>query len=173
MLALEWRLALASFVVIPLTFVVTALFARLARRSFRRTRQTIGDVSANLQEDIAAVRVTQAFNRGEATTERFREVNAMNRDANVAAVGVTSAFSPVLDVLGTLATAIVAFYGGLSGPAEPAGGERGRGGRLSGLRAAVLPAHPGPLLVLRPGAVGAGGGGAHPRPGGPGAAGGR
>jgi ATP-binding cassette subfamily B multidrug efflux pump len=112
MLALEWRLALASFVVIPLTFVVTALFARLARRSFRRTRQTIGDVSANLQEDIAAVRVTQAFNRGDATTERFREVNAMNRDANVAAVGVTSAFSPVLDVLGTLATAIVAFYGG-------------------------------------------------------------
>jgi len=112
MLALEWRLALASFVVIPLTFAVTALFARLARRSFRRTRQTIGDVSANLQEDIAAVRVTQAFNRTEATTERFREVNAMNRDANVAAVGVTSAFSPVLDVLGTLATAIVAFYGG-------------------------------------------------------------
>ena len=112
MLALEWRLALASFVVIPLTFAVTALFARLARRSFRRTRQTIGDVSANLQEDIAAVRVTQAFNRSEATTEHFRELNAMNRDANVAAVGVTSAFSPVLDVLGALATAIVAFYGG-------------------------------------------------------------
>ncbi|MFH0917093.1 MAG: ABC transporter ATP-binding protein [bacterium] len=119
MLALEWRLALASFVVIPLTFAVTALFARLARRSFRRTRQTIGDVSANLQEDIAAVRVTQAFNRSEATTERFREVNAMNRDANVAAVGVTSAFSPVLDVLGALATAIVAFYGGYLALRDP------------------------------------------------------
>ncbi len=112
MLALEWRLALASFIVIPLTFGATALFGRLARRSFRRTRQTIGDVSANLQEDISAVRVTQAFNRTQATTKRFREVNAMNRDANVAAVGVTSAFSPVLDVLGTVGTAIVAFYGG-------------------------------------------------------------
>ncbi len=112
MLLLEWRLALASFIVIPLTFGTTALFGRLARRSFRRTRQTIGDVSANLQEDISAVRVTQAFNRTEATTERFREVNAMNRDANVSAVGVTSAFSPVLDVLGTIGTAIVAFFGG-------------------------------------------------------------
>ena len=112
MLLLEWRLALASFIVIPLTFGATALFGRLARRSFRRTRQTIGDVSANLQEDISAVRVTQAFNRTEATTERFREVNASNRDANVSAVGVTSAFSPVLDVLGTVGTAIVAFFGG-------------------------------------------------------------
>ena len=119
MLVWQWRLAMATFVIIPLTFGVTYLFARLARRSFRRTRQTIGDVSANLQEDIAGVRVTQAFNRTEASTQRFREVNAMNRDANVAAVGVTSAFSPVLDVIGTVAIAIVAFYGGFLALEQP------------------------------------------------------
>ena len=112
MLALEWRLALATFVVVPLTFGATSVFGRLARRSFRHTRQTIGDVSANLQEDISAVRVTQAFNRTGRTTERFRELNALNRDANVTAVTITSAFMPVLDVLGMLAMAIVASFGG-------------------------------------------------------------
>ena len=56
MLALEWRLALASFAVIPFAFLATNLFARLARRSFRRTREAIGDVSANIQEDITGVR---------------------------------------------------------------------------------------------------------------------
>lgn len=112
MLALEWRLAVASFVVIPLMLLSTSLFARLARRAFRRTREAIGDVSANIQEDISGVKVAQAFNRTKANTERFRERNAANRDANVGAVGVTSAFTPVMDVLATLATAIVALYGG-------------------------------------------------------------
>ena len=112
MLALEWKLALAAFAVIPLAFAATSLFARLARRSFRRTRKAIGDVSANLQEDIAGVKVAQAFNRTQANTERFRRRNAENRDANVSAVGVTSAFTPVMDILGTVAMAIVALYGG-------------------------------------------------------------
>lgn len=112
MLALEWRLAVASFVVIPLMLLSTSLFARLARRAFRRTREAIGDVSANIQEDISGVKVAQAFNRTKANTERFRERNAANRDANVGAVGVTSAFTPAMDVLATLATAIVALYGG-------------------------------------------------------------
>jgi ATP-binding cassette, subfamily B, multidrug efflux pump len=112
MFALEARLALATFLVIPLTLVITFVFGRLARRSFRRTREAIGDVSANLQEDLQAIRVAQAFNRTRANTERFRRKNAENRDANVSAVGVTSAFTPLMDVLSTLATAIVALYGG-------------------------------------------------------------
>jgi ATP-binding cassette, subfamily B, multidrug efflux pump len=98
--------------VVPLMFLATAIFARLARRAFRRTREAIGDVSANIQEDISGVRVAQSFNRTQANTERFRRTNAENRDANVGAVGVTSAFTPVLDIIGTLATAIVALLGG-------------------------------------------------------------
>jgi ATP-binding cassette subfamily B multidrug efflux pump len=112
MLVVDWRLALVTFAVVPLTVGAARLFSRLARRSFRYTRQTIGDVSANLQEDLAAVRVTQAFNRVEVTTERFRAVNALNRDANIRAVAITSAFMPVLDLLGMLAMALVAGLGG-------------------------------------------------------------
>ena len=112
MLLLEWRLALASFLVIPLMLLVTGLFARLARRAFRRTREAIGDVSSDIQEDLGGVKVAQAFNRTDLNTERFRARNAANRDANIGAVGITSAFTPVMDVLGTVATAIVALYGG-------------------------------------------------------------
>jgi ATP-binding cassette subfamily B multidrug efflux pump len=112
MLVLDWRLALATFVVVPLTFGTARIFSRLARRSFRHTRRTIGDVSANLQEDLSAVRVTQAFNRVELSSERFREINALNRDANIRAVAITSAFTPVLDLLGMLAIAIVVSLGG-------------------------------------------------------------
>nr|HID12379.1 ABC transporter ATP-binding protein [Anaerolineae bacterium] len=112
MLGLNWRLALVSFTVLPVMVLTTTVFSRWARAAFRRTRQTIGEVSAELQENIAAVREVQAFAREGASVAEFEAVNAANRDANVQAQSILSAFSPTLDVLSTVALAIVAGYGG-------------------------------------------------------------
>jgi ATP-binding cassette, subfamily B, multidrug efflux pump len=112
MLLLSVPLALVSFTVIPLIFLATSVFSRLARRAFRMTRETTGDVTAELQEEISGIREAQAFNRTETNIARFRERNRANRDANVAAVVVTSAFAPTIDVLSTLATAVVIGFGG-------------------------------------------------------------
>jgi hypothetical protein len=112
MLILDWRLALVCFTIIPVMILVNVYFARRARRAFRTTRETVGDVTAGLQEEIVGVREAQAFNRTEANIERFRERNAANRTANVQAVAITSAFAPAIDVLSTLATAVVIGYGG-------------------------------------------------------------
>jgi len=112
MLLLNVPLALVSFTVIPLIFLATSVFSRLARRAFRMTRETTGDVTADIQEEISGIREAQAFNRIEANIARFRERNRANRDANVAAVVVTAAFAPTIDVLSTLATAVVIGFGG-------------------------------------------------------------
>jgi ATP-binding cassette subfamily B multidrug efflux pump len=112
MIALNWRLALVSFSVIPAMLLVTNLLARRARLAFRETRETIGDVNVELQEKISGMRVAQAFGREEVDRQRFAELNAANRDANVGAVGITSAFAPAMDILSTVATAIVVGYGG-------------------------------------------------------------
>src|SRR5262249_36493756 len=112
MLALDWRLALASFVVIPIMLLLTNVFAQLSRRAFRRTRESIGDVSSEIQEEIAGVKVAQAFNRTGVNQQRFQQRNAANRDANINATAITSAFTPAVDLLSTVATAIVAGYGG-------------------------------------------------------------
>ena len=112
MLVLDWRLALVCFAIIPVMLLTNVFFARRARRAFRTTRQTVSDVTAGLQEEIVGVREAQAFNRTEANIERFRERNAANRAANVQAVAITAAFAPAIDVLSTLATAVVIGYGG-------------------------------------------------------------
>ncbi len=112
MLLLNVRLALVCFTIIPAMLLTTAFFAARARAAFRKTRQTVGDVTADLQEEIVGVRQAQAFNRTNVNIERFRTRNAANRDANVAAVGITSAFPPAIDVLSTLSTALVIGYGG-------------------------------------------------------------
>ncbi|MBA3533713.1 MAG: ABC transporter ATP-binding protein [Ardenticatenales bacterium] len=112
MFLLNWQLALASLLIIPIMFATTQAFSARARSAFRATRESIGDVSSNLQEDISSVREAQAFNRTAQNVERFQQVNAANRDANVRAGGVTAAFGPAIDVLSTVATAIVAGVGG-------------------------------------------------------------
>jgi ATP-binding cassette, subfamily B, multidrug efflux pump len=112
MLSINLKLGLLSNLVVPLMIFTTSLFARWARARFRVTRQTIGQLSAKLEEDIVSVREAQAFNRVQMNIAEFDILNAANRDANVEAVAITSAFLPSIDFLNTLATAGVLAYGG-------------------------------------------------------------
>lgn len=112
MLAINLQLGLLSNLVIPLMIFTTSLFARWARARFRVTRQTIGELSAKLEEDIGSVKEAQAFNRVNLNIAEFDMLNAANRDANVEAVAITAAFLPSIDFLNTLATAGVLAYGG-------------------------------------------------------------
>jgi ATP-binding cassette subfamily B protein len=112
MLSINLQLGLLSNLVVPLMIFTTGFFSRWARSRFRLTRQTIGDLSAKLEEDIGSVREAQAFNRTQLNIEEFDSLNAANRKANVQAVAVTAAFLPSIDLLNTLATAGVTAYGG-------------------------------------------------------------
>ncbi|MBW4653926.1 MAG: ABC transporter ATP-binding protein/permease [Kaiparowitsia implicata GSE-PSE-MK54-09C] len=112
MLSINLQLGLLSNLVVPLMIFTTGFFSRWARSRFRLTRQTIGDLSAKLEEDIGSVREAQAFNRTQLNIEEFDSLNAANRKANVQAVAVTAAFLPSIDFLNTLATAGVMAYGG-------------------------------------------------------------
>jgi ATP-binding cassette subfamily B multidrug efflux pump len=119
MISLNWQLALATFVILPFMFASSILLSGRARRAFRETRRTIGSVSADLEENISGVRVTQAFAREGQNIERFDELNRANRDANVSAQGIVAAFSPTLDVLSTIGLAIVVGFGGYLALQEP------------------------------------------------------
>ncbi len=112
MLAASLPFALLSLSVAPLMFLATLYFSNQARKAFRESRKEIGNVNAELQESIAAVREVQAFNRAEENIEQFKEVNAANRDANVRAVSFTSALAPALEALSYVALAIVVGVGG-------------------------------------------------------------
>ena len=114
MVGRKWDFALASFAILPVIILLTSAFARRARVAFRKTRETIGEVSSELQENISGVREVQAFGRERENVAEFRKTNRANRDANVQAQTLTSAFSPALDVLSTVAAAIVLGYGGWS-----------------------------------------------------------
>jgi ATP-binding cassette, subfamily B, bacterial len=109
---LDWRLALATLVILPAMAVATALFRSRSARAYRAVRERLGLVTATLAEDIAGMRVLQAFTREQASIARFREVNAHYREANQRTVVLSGLYFPFVDFLSSLATAIVLGYGG-------------------------------------------------------------
>ncbi len=112
MLTQSLALALVSMAVVPVMAITTVWFSNQARKAFRVSRVEIGNVNAELQEGISAVREVQAFNRADENIENFRTVNAANRDANVRAVAYTSALAPALEALGYVALMVVTVAGG-------------------------------------------------------------
>ncbi|MCE2468686.1 MAG: ABC transporter ATP-binding protein [Caldilineaceae bacterium] len=112
MAVLDWRLALISLCAVPLILLVSTRLAAMARVAYRRSRQSLGAVSTELEEGIAGVKVAQAFNRVEANQRHFDRLNRDNLEANVGAVSISAAFAPAIESLNALTTAAVIGLGG-------------------------------------------------------------
>jgi ABC-type multidrug transport system fused ATPase/permease subunit len=109
---LDWRLALATCAVIPLMSVATVLFRTRSSRAYAAVRERLGLVTATLAEDIAGMRVVQSFTREDAAFENFRTVAGRYRDANMQTVVLNGLYFPFVDLLSTVALAVVLGYGG-------------------------------------------------------------
>ena len=112
MLALDWRLALVTFAVIPLFFAVTNWFRKGARQSFRETRKWIARINAFLQENLSGMSVVQLFRREDRNREAFARINRKHYDANMLAIFYYAVFYPAIELLAALATALILLYGG-------------------------------------------------------------
>ncbi len=112
MVSMSVRLALLSFSVVPLMIIATVIFARHAKAAFRRTRATVAGVVGTLAEDLAGMRVIQAFAQEDNSQERFDKQNDANRNAHVRAMSLSFIFMPTVQFLGIVATAVVLWFGG-------------------------------------------------------------
>jgi ABC-type multidrug transport system fused ATPase/permease subunit len=109
---LDWRLALATLAVIPLMSAATAIFRTRSSRAYAAVRERLGLVTATLAEDIAGMRVVQAFTRERASAENFRRVAERYRDSNQQTVVLNALYFPFVDLLSSVALAVVLGFGG-------------------------------------------------------------
>ncbi len=113
MLWMNPLLALLSFTVIPIMFVIAAYWQKHAQRSFRRTRASISLVNSTLQENISGMRVIQSLVREDRNHAEFDDLNAYNRDTNVESSRVAAMILPLIEVVAALAISLVVIFGGL------------------------------------------------------------
>ncbi len=109
---LDWRLALATLGVIPFMSVATFIFRTRSARAYAAVRERLGLVTATLAEDIAGMRIVQAFTRERTNVRNFREVSERYRESNMQTVVLNGLYFPFVDLLSSVALAVVLGYGG-------------------------------------------------------------
>ena len=113
LLTLDLKLALITFCVFPFLAAGSIWFRLVSAGAFRRTRETIGSITAYLQETLSGIRVVRSFGQEPFHEARFAELNAENRDANMTTVRLNAAYFPAVEMLSGVATAVIVLYGGL------------------------------------------------------------
>src|SRR5215470_17152860 len=112
MLAMNLKLALVTFSVIPFFFVITNWFRQGSRQSFREVRKWVAKINAFLQENLTGMSVVQLFRREARNREAFAAINRAHADANVAQIFYYAVFYPAIDILAAIAVAMILLYGG-------------------------------------------------------------
>jgi ATP-binding cassette subfamily B protein len=112
LVVLDLQLALLTFLIFPVMAVGSLAFRIASADAYRRTRETIGAITAYLQETLSGIRVVRSFGQEPRHERRFDELNEANRDANLLTVKLNAAYFPSVEMVSALATVGILLYGG-------------------------------------------------------------
>ena len=112
MLYIDWKLALITFVVLPPMYWVAHVFRTSNRASFREVRGRVSAMNAYLQESVTGIRVIQLFAQERRAAKGFRARSEALRDGHLRTVFNYSYFFPAVEFLGSLAKALLLWFGG-------------------------------------------------------------
>jgi ATP-binding cassette subfamily B protein len=111
MLIMDWRLALASFAVIPFVVLVSGLFRKGVRETYRDIRVRLARINSFLQERLTGMRIVQLFGQEKREGQRFDELNRSHLDAHLKSITVYALYFPAIELLTSIALAILIVAG--------------------------------------------------------------
>jgi ATP-binding cassette subfamily B protein len=113
MFTMNWQLALISLSVLPILFYATFLFRRKARETYREVRLQVARINTFMQEHITGMLVDQIFNREKKSYQKFSDINAAHRDANIKSIFYYAVFYPGVELIGAIAVGLIIWYSGV------------------------------------------------------------
>jgi ATP-binding cassette subfamily B protein len=108
---LQWDMALASLIVMPIFFGLARHFSRKIKQASRESRRRYGSISAVAQESLQHAPLVQAYNRQDTEVERFHDQSVGAFSAIMRAVRLKSAFSPLVDLIQVTGAMVVITVG--------------------------------------------------------------
>ena len=112
MLSMNWRLALLTLSVLPAIGLVTHLFRKSVRESYRRVRGAIARINSFTQEHVSGMSIVQLFNREERAYNDFRAVNEQHMIAFKDTIFAYALYYPAVDILSSIAIGFIVWRGG-------------------------------------------------------------
>lgn len=112
MFYLDWKLSLLTFAVVPMVGQAMKIFGRKLKRAGTMIQERLADMTAFLQESLAAVRVVKSFVREQHEIERYDRENERNFEAAMVNIRLMSMLTPTVEFLAALAVTVIVWFGG-------------------------------------------------------------
>ena len=112
MVLLDWKLSLLTLITVPLVGQAMKIFGRKLKSSGTVIQERLADITATMQESIAAVRVVKSFGREDFEIERFHRQNELNFRAEMKNNQLMSLLTPTVEFLAALAVTVIVWFGG-------------------------------------------------------------
>lgn len=114
MLYQDWRLTLVILIPMPLLMVATYVFKEAIKVAFQQVRTQVSLLNTFLQEHISGVNIIQYYAREEQEYKKFKEINALHRDAHIRSNWYYSIFFPVVEIISAISIGLLVWYGSKS-----------------------------------------------------------
>lgn len=112
MIWLDWKLAIITYMVLPILIWAAMIFRRKVRTAFREVRRWVAGINSSLQESITGMAVVQLFNRQERNFEEFDRTNKGHQDAYIDTIRYYAVFYPAVEIISAIAIGLIIWYGG-------------------------------------------------------------
>lgn len=112
MFFMSWDLSLVTLSVLPILIYATFLFRRKVREAYRDVRFHLARLNSYMQEHITGMNIVQVFSKEKDELKTFSGINADHRKANVNSIFYYAIFFPIVEILSSLAIALIIWYGG-------------------------------------------------------------
>jgi ATP-binding cassette subfamily B multidrug efflux pump len=112
LMVMDWRLALLTFLVLPLVVMTAFSFSRRVRDVFRELRIKVAEINTRFSETISGIKVIQTFRQEQENLDAFARLNHANYLAGMRQINIFAVFMPIIEMLGVTAIAIVVYVGG-------------------------------------------------------------
>ncbi|HLR76112.1 MAG TPA: ABC transporter ATP-binding protein [Balneolaceae bacterium] len=112
MFRMSWELTLVAISVLPILFYATFWFRSKVRDAFLNVRDQIARINSFVQEHLSGMAIVQLFNREKEEKKRYNKINKAHQDAHIDTIFYFSIFWPVVEVIASIAMALVIWYGG-------------------------------------------------------------
>lgn len=112
MVRLDLRLALVSFSLVPLVLIATWFFRSRVRQVYRDVRLHMASINTSLNENLSGMRTIHVFAQENQQLKRFDQINKAYLVANERENQMSSVFRPTVEMIGSMALALVLYFGG-------------------------------------------------------------
>jgi ATP-binding cassette subfamily B protein len=114
MLYQDWRLTLVILIPMPLLMVATYVFKEAIKVAFQQVRTQVSLLNTFLQEHISGINIIQYYAREDQEYRKFKEINALHRDAHIRSNWYYSIFFPVVEIISAVSIGLLVWYGSKS-----------------------------------------------------------